>query len=249
MDRHFDYSQKILVAVEIAGAPRQLAGMPASYALFRRLSVAAVVRAFEESESLFVRLFAGRKFQAVLDQHMSYWERRVAPGQGCYVHYAIGPAAEIEAARARLEGEAWTMLGVYHVEPQSSAYPFAFPTGAAPNHWQPGEVQGPNADSIYWFNFFPAQPHLFEKTFAVWTLFNSLQLREGGECNQLVSSAGEAAPSAHGVEEFVQVNLNRFANLPGYFNAAHEAGKHTFTVDNTYRWYGMLLEKIAAPTA
>jgi hypothetical protein len=32
--------------------------------------------------------------------------------------------------------------------------------------------------------------------------------------------------------------------LPGFFNAAHEAGKHTFTVDPDYIWYGMLLKKV-----
>jgi hypothetical protein len=46
-----------------------------------------------------------------------------------------------------------------------------------------------------------------------------------------------------GVADFVMVNLNRFTSLPGFFNAAHEAGKHTFTVDPDYTWYGMLLKK------
>ena len=46
------------------------------------------------------------------------------------------------------------------------------------------------------------------------------------------------------VDDFVQVNLNRFTSLPGFFNAAHEAGKHTFTVDPDYLWYGMLLSKL-----
>jgi hypothetical protein len=32
-------------------------------------------------------------------------------------------------------------------------------------------------------------------------------------------------------------------SLPDFFNAAHEAGKHTFTVDPDYRWFGMLLRK------
>jgi len=47
-----------------------------------------------------------------------------------------------------------------------------------------------------------------------------------------------------GVDPFVQVNLNRFTSLPGYFNAAHEAGKHTFTVAPNYLWYGMLMRKV-----
>ncbi len=48
-----------------------------------------------------------------------------------------------------------------------------------------------------------------------------------------------------GVDAFVQVNLNRFTSLPGYFNSAHEAGKHTFTVDAEYHWHGMLLRRLS----
>jgi hypothetical protein len=64
-----------------------------------------------------------------------------------------------------------------------------------------------------------------------------------GENNQLVALDGRDL-SSDGVDDFVQVNLNRFTSLPGFFNAAHEAGKHTFTVDPDYLWYGMLLSKV-----
>jgi len=40
-------------------------------------------------------------------------------------------------------------------------------------------------------------------------------------------------------------HLNRFSSLPGYFNAAHEAGRHSFTIDSEYLWYGMLLRKLS----
>ena len=70
-----------------------------------------------------------------------------------------------------------------------------------------------------------------------------LQLRGRGENNQLVA-LDDKRISSHGVDDFVQVNLNRFTSLPGFFNAAHEAGKHTFTVDPDYLWYGMLLSKV-----
>lgn len=70
MDRQFDYSQKILLAVEFSAAPRRLADMPRTYSVFQRLPIAEVVSAFEETESLLVRLLAGRKFHNVLDQHM-----------------------------------------------------------------------------------------------------------------------------------------------------------------------------------
>jgi hypothetical protein len=38
--------------------------------------------------------------------------------------------------------------------------------------------------------------------------------------------------------------LNRFTNLAGYFNSAHEGGRHTFTQDAEYFWCGMLLRKL-----
>jgi hypothetical protein len=52
MDRQFNYTQKILFAVEFASAPRQLAGMPASYARFKRFAIPDVVKAFDESHGL-----------------------------------------------------------------------------------------------------------------------------------------------------------------------------------------------------
>jgi hypothetical protein len=71
-----------------------------------------------------------------------------------------------------------------------------------------------------------------------------LQLDERAENNQLVASDGKQRLSAQGVSDFVQVNLNRFTSLSGFFNAAQEAGKDTFTDDSDYVWYGMLLRKV-----
>jgi hypothetical protein len=246
MDRQFDYTQRILLAVEFADAPRTLEGLPATYARFKRLSIADVIQAFDETHSLFVQLIAGRKFRNVLEQHMGYWESRIPVGKQCFVHYAIAPQDIIAAAFDRLkkDGDAFVLLGIYHVEPQSSAYPFSFPFGNTPDHLRLGEHFPLTDDSIFWFNFFPAQPYLFEKTFAVWALFQILQLNGRGENNQLVVADGKDGLIAHGVDDLVQVNLNRFTSLPGFFNAAHEAGKHTFTVDPDYIWYGMLLRKV-----
>jgi hypothetical protein len=39
MDRRFDYTQKVLLAVEFADDPRRLQNMPASYAVFKRLTI------------------------------------------------------------------------------------------------------------------------------------------------------------------------------------------------------------------
>lgn len=245
MDRQFDYAQKILVAVEFAEAPRRIDGMPATYARFKRLTVADVVRVFDETHSLFAQLMAGRKFRDVLEQHTGYWTKKIPAGMSCFVHYAIGAEAVITAAFDRLRSDGGlALLGVYHVEPQSSAYPFSFPFGDTPDHWRLVEHFSLTEDSVFWFNFFPAQPLLFEKTFATWALFQMLQLKARGENNQLVASDGKDRLIARGVSEFVQVNLNRFTSLPGFFNAAHEAGKHTFTVDPDYIWYGMLLTKV-----
>src|SRR6202012_961776 len=217
------------------GGIRELAGLP-GYARFKRLSTPDVIRAFDETHSLFVQLLAGRKFRNVLEQHMGYWEKRIPDGKQCFVHYAIGPVDVIGPAFDRLkkEEDAFTLLGVYHIEPQSSAYPFSFPFGDTPDHWPLGEHFSLPDNSIFWFNFFPEQPYMFEKTFAVWALFQMLLLTGRGENNQLVTSEGKESLVANGVADLVQVNLNRFTSLPGFFNAAHEAGKHTFTVDPDY---------------
>jgi hypothetical protein len=246
MDRSFDYNQKILLAVEFAEAPCRLEGMPSSYALFKRMSIADVVQAFAESQNLFTQLIAGRKFHDTLDRHMGYWEKRIPAGKQGFVHYAIDTEAVINGVFDRLKDQAagFVMLGTYHVEPQSSAYPFGFPVRPVPDHWFLGEERKPTKDSIFWFNFFPEQPFLFERTFAIWALFQTQQLKALAECNQLVATEGRDKLISNGVTDFVQVNLNRFTNLPGFFNSAHEAGKYTFTVTAEYLWYGMLMHQV-----
>jgi hypothetical protein len=245
MNRDFDYSQKILVAVEYAERPRPLLDMPPTHAVFRRLTMPQVMQAFDETHGLVARLFGAGKFQRVLDEHTGYWEGRVAAGKDCFVHYAIGPKAAIDAAFTRLrELGGWVLCGVYTVEPQSSAYPFGFPISPVPSHAHLDEVRSYGKDSVFWFNFFPAQPYLFEKTFRTWALFQVFEGREGGECNQLVVVDGQDRLQVAGVDEFVQINLNRFTSLLGFFNSAHDAGKHSFTNDPDYRWSGMLLRKL-----
>ena len=164
MDRHFDYAQKILVAVEIGAEPLRLPDMPATYSLFQRLSIPEIARAAGESGR--AGPASGPAFHAMVNRHMSYWEERTPAGQRCFVHYAIGDGETVARAFDRLGAAPgrFKLLGVYHVEPQSSAYPASFPVGPAPSHWQLGEARPFSKDSIFWFNFFPAQPYLFEKT-------------------------------------------------------------------------------------
>jgi hypothetical protein len=246
VDRKFDYAQKILLAVEYADAPRRLEGMPAGYALFRRLSIPEVVRALAETQSLSVPPIGGGEFRNMLDQHMGYWEKRLPDGKHCFVHYAIGTDDVITAAFDRLKGDggSFVLLGIYHVEPQSSAYPYSFPVGTTPDHLRLGQYFSLTNDSVFWFNFFPEQPYLFERTFAVWARFQLLRLKERAENNQLVFWEGKERLIVQGISDFVQVNLNRFTSLSGFLNAAREAGEHTFTGDTEYVWYGMLLRKL-----
>jgi hypothetical protein len=243
MERDFDYSQKILVAVETATNPSVMPGLPASHAVFQRVGIPEVVQAFEREVNAVARLVVGSKFRKVLDQRMGYWEKRVPAGQHCFAHYIRGPEEEINAAWDRFKGASgnWLTVGVYHVEHQSSSYPFGFPMGPVPDHWHLGETRSFTPDSLFWFNLFPAQRFLFEKTFVVWALFNLFQSREGGECNQLTALDSPERLVSNGVDRFVQVNLNRFTNFAGYFASARAAGKHTFTNDPEYLWYGMLL--------
>jgi hypothetical protein len=245
MNSSFDYSQRILVAVEVGTQPRRPGGLPDTHAVFQRIGIPEVVDAFGRQVPAIARLIAGGKFRRVLDQRMGYWESRVPAGQQCFVHYVRGTADAMEKARAVFAAAGdWVSLGVYHVEPQSSAYPFGFPFGAVPDHWRLGRTREFNADSVFWFNFFPEQNFLFEKTFVIWALFNLFKSEEGGVSNQLVAADDPERIAARGVERFVQVNLNRFTSMEGYFTSARAAGKHTFTKDAEYTWYGMLLRNI-----
>lgn len=246
VDRKFDYAQKILLAVEYADAPRRMEAMPASYAVFKRLSIPEVIRAVQDTHSVSAPPTSGGKFQTMLDQRMGYWEKSVPEGKHCFVHYAIGTDDAITAAFVRLQENAssFVLLGIYHVEPQSSAYPYSFPSGATPDHWRLGQYFSLTDATIFWFNFFPAQPYVFEKTFAVWAQFQLVRLKERAENNQLVARDGKERVIVHGVSDFVLINLNRFTSLSGFINAAREAGEHTFTGDSEYVWYGMLLRKL-----
>jgi len=246
VDRQFDYTQKILLAVEFADAPRRMDGMPASYAVFKRLSIPEVLREFGATASSSVPVPEAAAFRGVLEHRMGFWEKKVPAGQQCFVHYAIGSDDTITAAYNRLksDGKSYVLLGIYHVEPQSSAWPFSFPSGDTPDHWYLGEHFSLTRDSIFWFNFFPEQPYVFEKTFAIWAIFQTQHFKAKGENNQLVAWEGKERLLANGVSEFVLVNLNRFTSLQGFANSAREAGKHTFTDDTEYIWYGMLLRKM-----
>jgi hypothetical protein len=153
------------------------------------------------------KIGGARDFEGHRAGHMGYWENRVPPGQQCYVHYAIGRDEVITEAFEQLKGaQGWVLKGVYHAEPQSSAYPASFPVSPAPYHWSPDETLAFTEDSVFWFNFFPAQPALFEKTFAIWVLFQMYAHRERGECNQLCAWKGKERLEVRGVDPFVQVN-------------------------------------------
>jgi hypothetical protein len=235
LNREFDYNKKILVAVEFGKEPTRLTNMPETYDVFKRVAIPEVIDAFGDTVNWLVRKLVGKQFRRVLNQRMGYWETRIPMGQSCFVHYVRDSSEIIQSTFQRLKAlsKDWALLGIYHMEPQSSAYPFAFPTGIAPNHWELGQTRSYTKDSIFWFNFFPAQDYLFEKTVAVWILFNSFKGREGGECNQLVSLESKDTLEVHGVDEFVQVNLNRFTSFAGFFRSVREAGRHSFTQDTS----------------
>lgn len=248
MDRQFDYNQKILLAVEFAATPRRMHDMPASYTLFRRIAIPDILRGIA-APGIPEPLANGDAFGKVLHHHMGYWESRVPAGHQCFVHYAIASDAMVTATfnRLKADNDRFVLLGIYHVEPQCSAYPGSFPGGDTPDHWHLGERFSFTRDSVFWFNFFPAQPYLFEKTFTVWSSYQLLRLRQRGENNQLVAVDSADRLIVHDVAEMVQVNLNRFTSIPGFVLAGQEAGKQTFTPDADYLWYGMLLAQVEAP--
>jgi hypothetical protein len=249
--QQFDYGQKTLIAVEFAAAPRMLANVPTGYRVFERLPMAAVEHAFNEKINYFARLIAGRKFHEMLIQRMGYWENHIPVGHTCFVHYARGNEHDIAALYDQFAAQAspFALLGVYHIEPQVSGYPYAFPDGEAPSHWFLGERHAETEHSAFWFNFFPEQPYLFELTFQAWAVFQTQALKAGVEVNQLCYIDNEERLVANGIDKFVQINLCRFTNLDGFFESAHEAGKHSFTEQNDYQWHGMLLKKYKGPAS
>jgi hypothetical protein len=218
--------------------------MPCSSGCRSRISSATFKRPLSSAGSAAPPIDLG-KFRNVLDQRMGYWEQRIPNGKHAFVHYAIAAEDVITAAfdRLKVDAESLALLGVYPVEPQSSAYPFSFPSGATPDHWHLGEPFKLTAASIFWFNFFPPQPYLFEKTFAAWARFQMVRPKERAENNQLVAADGKDRLIVHGISDMVQVNLNRFSSLAGFAHAAHDAGEETFTGDAEYLQYGMLLRK------
>jgi hypothetical protein len=246
MDRNFDYSQKVLVAVEFNVKPSTLPVTGLQYTRFQRIAIPAVKEAFAKEINPLIRLLIGKKFANIVDQRMGYWESRIPAGQVAFVHYLIGSAQDIDKAYLELQASfsAFVMVGVYHLEPQSSSSPYGFPAGTVPSYYYLGEEKPFTENSVFWFNFFPAQPYLFEKTFRVWCLFQISKLKEGGDCNQLVTLDSGEKLKTNGIDQFVQINLNRFQSIKGYFAAAAEAGRKSFTRDPDYQWYGMLLKKI-----
>lgn len=244
MTDQFSYQQKILVAVQFGTTPKTFNDSSVIYSVFQRLNIAQVKKAFADNVNFFIRMISAKKFEHLLDQRMSYWEQKIPQGQQCFVHYARGSDDAINQLYRKCQDnqEDFVLLGIYHIEPQVSCYPYGFPLGEVPATWHLGERHPFTNEAIFWFNFFPEQANLFEITFQVWLHFNLIKV--GVDCNQLTHLDNNNKLTVHGVDKFVQINLNRFTNLRGFFASAHEAGKHTFTDVGTYIWYGMLLKKI-----
>jgi hypothetical protein len=110
MDRSFDYTQKILLAVEISAEPLRLADAPPTCSVFQRLSLPEIARAAGEAVGGAAGPGASPGFQALVNRHMSYWETRIPAGQHAFVHYAIGADEAIQAAWSRLgAAERWAI--------------------------------------------------------------------------------------------------------------------------------------------
>lgn len=243
MNHNFDYSQKVLIAVEYGDEPNPLLPTDLHHSIFQRVKISEVMEIFSKAVGPIVRMMIAKKFNRILNERMGYWEKEIPHNQTAFVHYFIGEKEKVEAYFKEVNVLNLPMTGVYHFEPQSSAYPEGFPQGNVPSSCYLGESGAYTDKSIFWFNFFPDQLYLFEKTFHVWTLFASSSLKEGGECNQLVSLDRDML-TTNNLDAFVQINLNRFHSFKGFFAAAKEAGQHSFTNDPDYKWYGMLLRMV-----
>src|SRR5262249_15992067 len=161
------YTQKILVAVEFSDEPRRFPTPLPAHSVFQRIKLGEVTHSFAETHGLAARLFGAAQFRRVPQQHMSYCEDRTPAAKTSLSPHPLRPApGPTTPPPPPRDSGAPPLRRFSHLEPPPSGAPSASPSGAAPSHFHLGEQRTFGQSSVFWFNFFPAQPYLFEKTFA-----------------------------------------------------------------------------------
>jgi hypothetical protein len=134
------------------------------------------------------------------------------------------------------------MLGLYCVDPLMSMFPQAFPVDAAPNMWRPGEQNVLTKDSMFFLNFFPAQPFLRELVYQGTIAIYSESSPGLYDANNYVDLVSDDFVAVNGVDKMVGVNLNRYRDAHGFFTAVSAgAGKSVIVKGyEQFQWYGIL---------
>jgi hypothetical protein len=253
MDRLRIYQGRTLLGVEFAPKPSSLAGVCKDAHVFERIGVTEIKKLAAElagsgpQSGLSSEL---SQFLKVADARIKYWEQNVPGGSKCFVHHArLEDAAEGEAAYAQVRAEfpGLALIGLYRIDPSMSLFPEAFPVGAAPNMWRPGEVNVLTNDSLFFLNFFPQQPYLRELVYQGTIAIYSESSPGLYHANNYVDLVSDEFIAVRQVERMVAVNLNRYRDVRGFFTAASAGAAKTVIVNKgseQFRWYGMLTRLI-----
>jgi hypothetical protein len=254
MDRLSIYRTRTLVAVEFAKAPTRLPRLAPQQHTFARIGlpeVKNIVGRLVESSNDPQFSAQVEQLTRVANVRLAYWEERIPAGLTCFVHHVRfndDAAARAGIAEVNAKCPHFALLGLYQINPGISIFADAFPAAPAPNMWRPGELNTLTKESLFFFNFFPDQPHLIEQvcqgTIAIWA-----ESTPGlYDTNNFVDLPKEVS-AAPGIDRFVAVNLNRYRNVYGFCKAV--AGGASMSViaedhHDDFRWYGMLTRLIEA---
>ena len=247
MDRLEIYNTRTLVAVEFSSRPSSLADIGGRAHVFRRLNQADTTalhrQAIEADPAAAGQI---KHLMTVVGDRVAYWEKRVPPGLGCFVHHvrfedeARGKAGYGRAVAAFPQ---FAMIGLYAIDPVISFFPDAFPVDPAPNFWQPGKTNVLTGDSLFFLNFFPVQPGLREQVVQGTTSIYSESAPGLYHTNNYVDLVGDLFTGASDVDKVASVNLNRYSDGHGFFKAVAAGAARSVIAEGgheAFQWHGML---------
>jgi hypothetical protein len=254
MDRLQIYATRTLVAVEFAVQPSSLAALGGRAHVFRRLDLAAT-RALHRAAVAAADATSAAQMNhlmAVLAERVAYWEKRVPPALDCWVHHVrFADEAQGRAGHARAVADfpRLAMSGLYAIDPVISFFPQAFPVDPAPNFWRLGRANSCGPDSLFFLNFFPAQPFLREQVVQGTTAIYSESAPGLYHANNYVDLVDDLFAATGSVDRVVSVNLNRYSDGAGFFRAVAGGAARSVITEGAhadFRWHGMLCRLVGA---
>lgn len=248
MDRLHIYNTRTLVAVEFASAPSSLASLGGRAHVFRRLDLSETRALHRAAVDAAEPAAAGqmKHLMEVVGERVSYWEKRVPPALGCFVHHVrIDDESRGRAAYAKAVAAfpRFAMIGLYAIDPIISMFPQAFPVDPAPNFWQPGKVNTLTGDSLFFLNFFPGQNFLREQVVQGTTSIYASSAPGLYHTNNYVDLVADCFASAGSVDKVAGVNLNRYSDCYGFFKAVAAGASQSVIAEGgheEFQWHGIL---------